>query len=99
VIEGANCLDAKLLVATMEGLVVARPGWEEVDEQQHMCLDAHVPGRGVRLGAGARRTDGERLPASHPSGRQEGEGARRTRASSRWAGQALGSGTFSLIYP
>ncbi len=48
VIEGANCLDAKLLVATMEGLVVARPGWEEVDEQQHMCLDAAYDSEPVR---------------------------------------------------
>jgi hypothetical protein len=28
-----------LLVATLEGLV-ARPTWEEEDEQQDMCLDA-----------------------------------------------------------
>jgi putative transposase len=39
-IEGANRHDAKLLVATLEGLVVARPAWEEEGEQQHMCLDA-----------------------------------------------------------
>lgn len=54
---------------------------------------AHVPRRGVRLGAGARRTEGARLLAPHPSSRQEGKGARRSRASSRWAGKALGSGT------
>jgi putative transposase len=48
-IEGANCHDAKLLVATMEGLVVvARPGWEEEDEQQHMCLDAACDSDPVR---------------------------------------------------
>jgi putative transposase len=46
-IEGANCHDAKLLVVTMEGLVVARPGWEEVDEQ-HMCLDAAYDSEPVR---------------------------------------------------
>ena len=46
-IEGANCHDAKLLVATMEGLVVARPGWEEEDEQ-HMCLDAACDSDPVR---------------------------------------------------
>jgi putative transposase len=46
-IEGANCHDAKLLVATMEGLVVARPGWEEEDEQ-HMCLHAAYDSEPVR---------------------------------------------------
>jgi len=39
-IEGANRHDVNLLVATLEGLVVARPTWEEEDEQQDMCLDA-----------------------------------------------------------
>lgn len=39
-IGGANRHDAKLLVVTLEGLVVARPALEEEDEQQHMCLDA-----------------------------------------------------------
>jgi putative transposase len=48
VIEGANCHDAKLLVAIMEGLVVARPGWEEEDEQQHICLDAAYDSEPVR---------------------------------------------------
>ena len=38
-IEGANRHDVNLLVATLEGLV-ARPTWEEEDEQQDMCLDA-----------------------------------------------------------
>jgi putative transposase len=38
-IEGANRHDAKLLVATLEGLVVARPAWEE-EVEQHICLDA-----------------------------------------------------------
>ena len=47
-IEGANCHDAKLLVATLEGLVVARPAWEEEDEQQHMCLDAAYDSEPVR---------------------------------------------------
>jgi len=36
------------MVATMEGLVVARPGSEEVDEQQHMCLDAAYDSEPVR---------------------------------------------------
>ena len=47
-IEGANRHDAKLLVATLEGLVVARPAWEEEDDQQHMCLDAAYDSEPVR---------------------------------------------------
>ena len=47
-IEGANRHDAKLLVATLEGLVVARPAWEEEDEQQHRCLDAAYGSEPVR---------------------------------------------------
>ena len=90
-IEGANRHDAKLLVATLDGLVVARPAWEEEDEQQHMCLDAAYDSEPVRDDLK------ERLRASHPFGRQEGGGARRSRASSRWAGKALGSGTDTLV--
>src|SRR5918998_1329835 len=47
-IEGANCHDAKLLMATLKDLVVARPAWEEEDEQQHMCLDAAYDSKPVR---------------------------------------------------
>jgi putative transposase len=44
-IEGANRHDSRLLVATLEGLVVARPapeGEEQPDSHhhQHLCLDA-----------------------------------------------------------
>ena len=37
VIEGANRHDAKLLEATIDAVVVERPGPEE--EEQHLCLD------------------------------------------------------------
>ena len=47
-IEGANRHDAKLLVATLEGLVVAHPAWEEEDEQQNVCLDAAYDSEPVR---------------------------------------------------
>jgi putative transposase len=43
VVEGANRHDSKLLVATLEGLVVARPALEDEGEgslTQHLCLDA-----------------------------------------------------------
>src|SRR3712207_6478550 len=46
-IEGANRHAAKLLVATLEGLVMVRLAWEE-DEQQNMCLDAAYDSEPVR---------------------------------------------------
>ena len=43
-VEGANRHDSKLLVATLEGIVVARPApgeeEEEAGSEQHLCLDA-----------------------------------------------------------
>jgi putative transposase len=46
-IEGANRHDSKLLVATLDGIVVARPAPGEEEEaaytsssEQHLCLDA-----------------------------------------------------------
>jgi len=49
-IEGANRHDAKLLVATLEGLMVARGAAceEEEQQQQHMCLDAAYDSEPVR---------------------------------------------------
>lgn len=50
-VEGANRHDSRLLVATLDGLVVARPapeGEEDSLEQQHMCLDAAYDSEPVR---------------------------------------------------
>ncbi len=51
-VEGANRHDSKLLVATLDGLVVARPAppEEELDlwQQQHLCLDAAYDSKEVR---------------------------------------------------
>jgi putative transposase len=51
-IEGANRHDSKLLVATLEGLMVARPAPEEEQEaecsKQHLCLDAAYDSEEVR---------------------------------------------------
>jgi len=54
-VEGANRHDSKLLVATLDGLVVARPdpGEEEEEEEegyseQHLCLDAAYDSEEVR---------------------------------------------------
>ena len=42
-VEGANRHDSKLLVATLDGLAIARPapaeGEEPDSEQQHLCLE------------------------------------------------------------
>jgi putative transposase len=64
-VEGANRHDAKLLVATLDGLVIARPaaeGEEPDSYQQHLSL---VLGRGLRLGGGAPRAGGQELRAPH----------------------------------
>lgn len=42
-VDGANRPDSKLLAATLDGIVVARPAREEDEarhEEQHLCLDA-----------------------------------------------------------
>ena len=47
VIDGANRRDVKLLCATLDGIVIARP--ESTEEQpQHLCLDAGYDGAPVR---------------------------------------------------
>ncbi len=50
-VEGANRHDSKLLVATLDGLVVARPApaeGEEAGSEQHLCLDAAYDSEPVR---------------------------------------------------
>jgi putative transposase len=51
-VEGANRHDSKLLVATLDGLVVARPSSEEEEDdsslKQHLCLDAAYDSEPVR---------------------------------------------------
>lgn len=49
-VDGANRPDSKLLVATLDGIVVARPVAEDEDccEQQHLCLDAGYDSEVVR---------------------------------------------------
>ena len=50
-VEGANRHDSRLLVATLEGLVVARPAREAEKKdspEQHLCLDAAYDSDAVR---------------------------------------------------
>ena len=50
-VEGANRHDSRLLVATLEGLMVARPAGEEDPKgcpEQHLCLDAAYDSEEVR---------------------------------------------------
>jgi len=64
-VDGANRHDAKLLVATLEGIMVARPAAEEEEasssyqqqqqqQQQHLCLDAAYDSEEVRQELAAR---------------------------------------------
>lgn len=53
VVDGANRHDSKLLVATLDGIVIARP--EPTEEQpQHLCLDAAYDGDPARQEVQAR---------------------------------------------
>jgi putative transposase len=53
VIDGANRHDVKLLCATLDGIVVARPGPTE-EQSHHLCLDAGYAGVPVRKEVEAR---------------------------------------------
>jgi putative transposase len=82
-IEGANCHDAKLLVATMEGLVVARPAWEE-DEPQHICLDAAFDLEPVREELKERGYLPHNRPADKEEREREGPVHRHSGRARRW---------------
>ena len=82
-IEGANRHDSRLLVATLDGLVVARPAPEgkEDSPEQHLCLDAAYDSEPVRQELEARSYEPHISPADekkrseqkrarqHPGGR------------------------------
>jgi putative transposase len=82
-IEGANRHDSRLLVATLDGLVVARPApeGEEDSPEQHLCLDAAYDSEPVRQELEARSYEPHISPAEekkrserkrarqHPGGR------------------------------
>src|ERR671917_2091687 len=82
-IEGANRHDSRLLVATLDGLVVARPApeGEEDSPEQHLCLEAAYDSEEVRhelearsyephISAAEEKKRSERKQArKHPGGR------------------------------
>jgi putative transposase len=81
-VEGANRHDSKLLVATLDGLVIARPAPGEGEEpdseqrQQHLCLDAAYDSKEVREELETRSyvphlrsADKEEERKRHPGGR------------------------------
>ena len=82
-LEGANRHDSRLLVATLDGLVVARPApeGEEDSPEQHLCLDAAYDSEPVRQELEARSYEPHISPAEekkrserkrarqHPGGR------------------------------
>jgi putative transposase len=53
VVDGANRHDSKLLIATLDGIVIARPEPTE-EHPQHLCLDAAYDGAPAREEAQAR---------------------------------------------
>ena len=79
-VEGANRHDSKLLVATLDGLVVARPAVGEEEEggysEQHLCLDAAYDSEPVREELEARGYEPHISPADKKK-RSERKDARR----------------------
>jgi len=76
-VEGANRHDSKLLVATLDGLVVARPAPEKEEEgadyseQQHLCLDAAYDSGPVREELKARSYEPHISPSDNKKKRSE----------------------------
>lgn len=82
---GANRPDSKLLVATLDGIVVARPAsWEGEDEacyeKQHLCLDAGYDSEEVRQEVGVRGYEAHIRPREK---RSEHSGERHPAAKAR----------------
>ena len=81
-VEGANRHDSKLLVATLDGLVVARPdprdpGEEEEEEsEQHLCLYAAYDSEPVREELEARGYEPHISPADKNKRRERKEAHR-----------------------
>jgi putative transposase len=81
-VEGANRHDSKLLVATLDGLVVARPAAgpgeeeEEASSEQHLCLDAAYDSDEVRKELEARSYE-PHISAADNEKRSERKEARR----------------------
>ena len=80
-VAGANRPDAKLLAATLDGIVVAHPAsTDEVSERRHLCLDAGYDSEAVREEVGLRGYEAHIRPRDkrRESGeRRPGEKARR----------------------
>jgi putative transposase len=79
-VEGANRHDSRLLVATLDGIVVARPApgdeREETSSGQHLCLDAAYDSDEVRKELEARSYEHHISPAEKNK-RSEREAARK----------------------
>ena len=86
-VEGANRHDSRLLVATLDGLVVARPApeGEEDSPEQHLCLDAAYDSEPVRQELEARSYEPHISPADEKK-RSERKRARQHpgRRARRW---------------
>jgi putative transposase len=92
-VEGANRHDSRLLVATLDGLVVARPAREaEKDSpEQHLCLDAAYDSDEVRQELEARSYE------PHISAAEERKRAKAGSPAPWREGQALGSGANTFL--
>ncbi len=104
VVDGANRHDSKLLAATLDGIIVARPAsgeqqasrqqqQQQQQQQQHLCLDAGYDSETAREEALSRGYE----PHIRPSSGKEGERGRREGSSARCEGSALGRGADTFV--
>lgn len=78
VVDGANRNDDKLLAATLDGIVVARPASEEEEEEEeesteHLCLDAGYDSEAVREEVELRGYEAHVRPRDKKKRREEDE--------------------------
>ena len=97
-VAGANRHDSRLLVATLDGIVVARPApgdeREEVSSsEQHLCLDAAYDSDEVRQELEARSYEPHISPAEKNKRSEE----QSVPQAPRWASEALGGGANTFL--
>jgi putative transposase len=84
VVDGANRNDDKLLAATLDGIVVARPESEEEEVPEHLCLDAGYDSEAVRGELDSRGYEAHIRPRDKNERREEDENHHPGGKARRW---------------
>jgi putative transposase len=100
VVDGANCNDDKLLAATLDGIVVARPVSEKEEgaAEQHLFLDAGYDSEAVRKEVASRGYEAHIRPREKKRRREDESITRERRpAVGWWSGHTRGSTARRLL--